>query len=388
MTSPEGGFYSAEDADSEGKDGKFYVWTHEEIKQVLSPNDAALLELYGFEKEGNFLEEATNERTGANILHLSKTLEKHAELRNKNTEEFRKKIRDIKAQLFSYRKKRIHPQKDDKILTDWNGLMISAFAQSAKVLNNNQYLKTAQKAADFCLSNLRLDSGRLTKRWRKGKSGLPAHLNDYAFLVQGLLDLYEASFKVKYLNAAIELVNLTIIHFEDEREGGFFLTADDGEQLLIRAKEIYDGAIPSGNSVMALNLLRVHKITGKRKYLESAENLFSAFSGFLKENPQGAETLLQALHFALAPAKEIVIAGEQQSEETKQLINEVNKRFLPAKVVLFRPTNIESPEITKLAPFVKNQGLVNGKPAVYICEKQTCKEPETDLKKLANLLNQ
>ena len=266
--------------------------------------------------------------------------------------------------------------------------MISAFAQSAKVFNNNQYLKTAQKAADFCLSNLRLDSGASTKRWRKRQDGLPAHLNDYAFFVQGLLDLYEASFKVKYLKAAIELVNLAIIHFEDEREGGFFLTADDGEQLLIRAKEIYDGAIPSGNSVMALNLLRVHKITGKRKYLESAENLFSAFSGFLKENPQGAETLLQALHFALAPAKEIVIAGEQQSEETKQLINEVNKRFLPAKVVLFRPTNVESPEITKLAPFVKNQGLVNGKPAVYICEKQTCKEPETDLKKLANLLKQ
>ena len=264
--------------------------------------------------------------------------------------------------------------------------MISTFAQSAKALNNDEYLKVAQEAADFCLSELRLSNGRLLKRWRRGKAGLPAHLEDYAFFSQGLLDLYEASFDTKYLSAAIGLVDLTLIHFEDQENGGFFLTADDGEKLLIRAKEIYDGAIPSGNSVMALNLLRVNKITGKEKYLTSAENLFSAFSGFIEKNPQGAEVLLHALDFALAPAKEIVIVGMPEMEETKRLITEVNQHFLPAKVLLFRPTHLENPEILQFAPFLKNHGLVKGKAAVYICEDQTCQKPETSPLKLRKLL--
>ena len=264
--------------------------------------------------------------------------------------------------------------------------MISAFSQSAKALNQQKYLKIAQKAADFCLSELRQKNGRLLKRWRRGKAGLPAHLEDYAFLSQGLLDLYEASFKVKYLQAAIELVDLTRKHFEDTENGGFFLTADDGEKLLIRAKEIYDGAIPSGNSVMALNLLRVHKITGQEKYLNSAENLFSAFSGFLQKSPQGADVLLHALDFALAPAKEIVIAGELTSKKTLQLIKAVNQEFIPAKVFLFRPTDTEHPKITKLSPFLINHKLVNGKPAVFICQDQTCQKPETELEELIKVL--
>jgi len=387
MTSPEGGFYSAEDADSEGEEGKFYVWEQEEIENILGPNDATLfLQVYRFEKDGNFLEEATHEKTGTNIPHLRKSLDQHAHDKNQEPKEFRKKIRSLHAKLFAHRKKRIHPQKDDKVLTDWNGLMISAFSQSAKALNQEKYLKTAQKAADFCLSELRQKNGRLLKRWRKGKAGLPAHLEDYAFFSQGLLDLYEASFKVKYLQAAIELVDLTRKHFEDTENGGFFLTADDGEKLLIRAKEIYDGAIPSGNSVMALNLLRVHKITGQEKYQSSAENLFSAFSGFLEKSPQGAEVLLHALDFALAPAKEIIIAGEHGSKETNQLINAINQNFMPAKVLLFRPTGIKNPKITKLSPFLINHKLVNGKPAVYICQDQTCQKPETELEELIKVL--
>ena len=387
MTSPEGGFYSAEDADSEGKEGKFYVWTEEEIEEILGAEDAALfLEIYRFEKKGNFIDESTLKKTGTNIPHLRKSLDQHARDKNQNIEEFRQKINTFHSKLFTYRKKRVHPQKDDKVLTDWNGLMISTFAQAAKVLKQKKYLVIAQKAADFCLSELRLENGRLLKRWRKGQSGLPAHLEDYAFFTQGLLDLYEASFEIKYLQAAIELVDLTIKHFEDSSEGGFYLTADDGEKLLIRAKEIYDGAIPSGNSVMALNLLRVHKMTGQKNYLNSAENLFSAFSGFIEKNPQGAEVLLNALDFALAPAKEIVIAGERGSPETTQLIETVNQYFIPAKVLLFRSTETDEPEITKLSPFLINHGLVKGKPAVYICENQTCQQPQTDLIKLAQAL--
>ncbi|MBT5717779.1 MAG: thioredoxin domain-containing protein [Opitutae bacterium] len=387
MTSPEGGFYSAEDADSDGEEGKFYVWTQEEIERILGKKDAALfLKLYRFEKDGNFLDEATHQKTGVNIPHLRKSLDQHAKDQNQDSEEFRKKINSLHSKLFAYRKKRIHPQKDDKVLTDWNGLMISTFAQSAKALNQKKYLNIAQKAADFCLSELRQKNGRLLKRWRKGKAGLPGHLEDYAFLTQGLLDLYEASFEIKYLRASIELVDLTLKHFEDRTEGGFFLTANDGEKLLIRAKEIYDGAIPSGNSVMALNLLRVHKITGKEEYLNSAEDLFSAFSGFLEKNPQGAEVLLHALDFALAPAKEIVIAGEAGSKDTTRLIETINEHFMPAKVLLFRPTNIEKPEITTMSPFLINHGLIKGKAAAYICENQTCQKPLTDIAKLSKEL--
>ena len=216
---------------------------------------------------------------------------------------------------------------------------------------------------------------------------MPAHLDDYAFLIQGLLDLYEASFNVRYLRAAIELVDLTLEHFEDREEGGFFLTADDGEELLIRVKEIYDGAIPSGNSIMALNLLRVHKITGAEKYLQSSENLFSAFSGFLEKNPQGAEVLLQALAFKLSPPKEIVIVGKLESKETSQLIKAINQNFIPGKVLLFRPIGTEIPEITKFSPFLINLTMVKDKPAVYICENQTCQQPETDPEKVIQALS-
>ena len=387
LTSPEGGFYSAEDADSEGEEGKFYVWTESEVIEILGIEDGSFFnETYRFEKEGNFLDEATHQKNGTNIPHLRKSLDEIAQEKNQSPQEFRDKIDSLKATLFAARKKRIHPQKDDKVLTDWNGLMISTFAQAAKALDQDKYLKIAQNAADFCLSELRLPNGRLLKRWRRGKAGLPAHLEDYAFFSQGLIDLYEASFDIQYLKAAIELVDLTIVHFEDQEKGGFFLTADDGEKLLIRAKEIYDGAIPSGNSVMALNLLRINKITGNKKYLTSAENLFSAFSGFIEKNPQGAEVLLHALDFALAPAKEIVIVGDPSMDDTKELIREVNQHFLPAKVVLFRSTQVTNPEILKFAPFITTHRLVDGKPAVYICENQTCQQPEVSAEKIRELL--
>ncbi len=387
MTSAEGGFYSAEDADSEGEEGKFYVWNQTEIVQILGESDAGLFnQIYRFEHEGNFLDEATHQKTGANIPHLQKSLDEHALDKNIEPAQLREKINGLKSKLFKVRESRVHPQKDDKVLTDWNGLMISTFAKAAQALNKNQYLEVARNAADFCLSELRLPNGRLLKRWRLGKAGLPAHLEDYAFFSQGLIDLYEASFDTQYLRAAIELIDLTLQHFEDKENGGFFLTANDGEKLLIRAKEIYDGAIPSGNSVMALNLLRVHKITGKEKYQAAAENLFSAFSGFLEKSPQGAEVLLQALDFTLAPAKEIVVVGEPEKKNTDNLLREINQRFLPAKVLLFRPGNDENYEIIKLAPFLKNHKLVNGQAAVYVCENQTCEKPETEPEKLGDLL--
>ncbi len=387
MTSAQGGFFSAEDADSEGEEGKFYVWTESEINAILGEEDASLFhDIYRFEKEGNFLEEVTHQKTGTNIPHLQKSLDEHARNKNIESAKFRDAINGLKSKIFQVREKRIHPQKDDKILTDWNGLMISALAKAGQALDKDKYLQAAQKAADFCLSKLRLPNGRLLKRWRLGEAGLPAHLEDYAFFSQGLIDLYEASFDTQYLRAAIELVDLSLVHFEDQEKGGFFLTADDGEKLLIRAKEIYDGAIPSGNSVMALILLRLHKMTGKEKYQIAAEKLFSAFSGFLENSPQGAEVLLQALDFALAPAKEIVVVGKPETKSTDRLLREINQRFLPAKVLLFRSVTDQNEEILKFAPFLKNHKLVDNQAAVYVCENQTCQQPVTDPKKLGDIL--
>jgi uncharacterized protein YyaL (SSP411 family) len=388
LSSPEGGFYSAEDADSEGEEGKFYLWSISEIKDALGEKDASLFaETYGFEKEGNFLDEATHAKNGRNIPHLQGSLAELAANHEMAPKEFLARLEKMRKKLFALREKRIHPQKDDKVLTDWNGLMISAFARSGRALDDQEYVKTAKKAADFCLTELRTKDGRLLKRWRKGKAGLPAHLEDYAFFTQGLLDLYEATFEPEYLKAAKELTDLTLVHFEDKEDGGFYLTADDGEKLLVRAKEIYDGAIPSGNSVMALNLLRLGKVTGDKKYLDSANGLFSAFSGFIENNPQSAEVLLHALFFTLSSPAEIVICGERDDERTQALVKEINRRFLPSSVLLFREALKPSEELLKIAPFLKHQEMANGMPTVFICRNQTCDRPENSVKALAERLD-
>jgi hypothetical protein len=388
LTSPEGGFYSAEDADSEGEEGKFYLWSMEQVENALGKEDGTFFaNAYNFEKTGNYLDEATHERNGGNIPHLLVPLAELAKTHEASDEEFLAKLERLRQKLFALRKGRIHPQKDDKVLTDWNGLMISAFARSGRALDDQEYVKTARKAADFCLKELRAKNGRLLKRWRNGKAGLPAHLEDYAFFTQGLLDLYEATFDSEYLKAAKELTDLTLVHFEDKENGGFYLTADDGEKLLVRAKEIYDGAIPSGNSVMALNLLRLGKVTGEKKYLDSGNALFSAFSGFLGKNPQASEVLLHALFFTLSSPAEIVICGKKDDARTQALTKEINRRFLPSSVVLFRNSETPDEELFKIAPFLKHQKMANGMPTVFICRNQTCDRPENSVKALAERLD-
>ncbi len=387
MTDPEGGFYSAEDADSEGEEGKFYVWTTAELEKTLGKEDATLYaRIYNFEPDGNFFEEAANRKTGGNIPHLKQRLKDIAHELKQEIGPLKSKLEGIREKLFVARKKRIHPQKDDKILTDWNGLMISAFAKGGRILNDKHYLEAATKAADYCLTTLRRKDGRLLKRSRLGVAGLPAHLEDYAFLIQGLLDLHESAFQHRHLKAAAELTDITLKHFADAENGGLFLTADDGEKLLVRAKEIYDGAIPSGNSVMALNLLRIARITGSKRYEETANKLFAAFSGFAAKSPSGCDVLMTALDFSVGPSLEIVVAGKRGEDATEQLLGAIHSSFLPNKVLLFRPTADEKPEIANLAPFVQNQGMVNGKSAVYVCRNQACELPVTTVVQLEKTL--
>ena len=386
MTSPEGGFYSAEDADSEGEEGKFYVWTPEEVVEVLGEEDGRIFaQIFGIVPGGNFVEEAKRVKTGDSIPHLKMTLAELGSRQKMAPGELEKRVEGMRAKLFAHREKRIHPQKDDKILTDWNGLMIAAFAKAAQVFDSAEYRAAAKNAADFVLSTLRGDDGRLLKRYRAGQAGLTAHLEDYAFVVWGLIDLYEATFEERYLQAAVELTEATLEHFWDDEEGAFFMTADDAEQLLVRSKKLYGGAIPSGNAVSALNLVRLHRITARPEFEERFHALITAFGQQIEQAPSAFPLLLCALDFQHGPSKEIVIAGEPGAEDTSAMLAAVRQPFLPNKVVVFRPAG-EKPAIAQLAPYTANQAPQDGKATAYICENFACNLPTADVAKMVELL--
>ena len=388
MTSEEGGFYSAEDADSEGVEGKFYLWTLPQIRQVIGKNDTeAFKKIFNLKDGGNFESPEAEQPAGSNILHLKKTLSDLAGELGVPEKQLTQRLERNREQLFRIRKTRIHPFKDDKILTDWNGLMIAALARAGLVLDEPRYTSAAIRAADFIRRKLRDKNGRLLKRYRNGNAGLPAHLNDYAFVVWGLLELYEASFKTTYLQEAIRLSDQMIKHFWDHQSGGLFMTADDGEKLLIRNKEIYDGAIPSGNSVAALNLMRLGHITGNKDYLQKAENIGTAFSGSVNRYPPGHAHLMMALEYALHPNYEVVIAGRPQAKDTRAMLAALRQRFIPGKIVVLRPIDKkQAAEIIRLAPYTEFMVPKEGKATAYVCSDFVCKLPTTDISQMLNNL--
>ena len=389
MTSENGGFYSAEDADSEGEEGKFYIWKPKEIREILGKDDGDLfIHVYNVKKGGNFRDQSTGEKTGDSIPHLQKPLQVLAKDLKMPLETLEARLEKMRTKLFDEREKRIHPLKDDKILTDWNGLMIAALAKAGEVLEESKYVAAAKKAADFVLNHLRSKDGRLLKRYRRGKAGLPAHLDDYAFFVWGLIDLYEATFDDHYLNQAIELTDTMIKHFWDNKNGGFFMTADDGEKLLIRSKTVYDGAIPSGNSVAALNTIRLARMTGNADYETRCHQTLRAFSGSVGSHPAGHAQLLIVLDFAVGPAYEVVICGEKGSRNVNEMLSAIHRNFIPNKVLLFKNDSLTPPPITQIAPFTKAMKSIDDKGAtVYVCENFTCKLPTTDIKTMLASLN-
>ena len=256
--------------------------------------------------------------------------------------------------------------------------MIAALAKAGRVLNEEVYIAAAEKAANFILQNLTDDKGRLLKRYRKGKAGLSAHLNDYAFMTWGLLELYEATFKTGFLKKAILLNDRMLASFWDEQNGGLYMTADDSEKLLVRSKQIYDGAIPSGNSVAAFNLLRLGHMTGKDRYWEKAESIIKSFSDSVKQYPTGHSQLMIALEFALNPNYEVVIVGNPLRKDTISMLDALRKPFLPEKVVLFRPADRKaSADINIIAPFTGPMFAKNDRATAYVCREFTCKLPTT-----------
>jgi hypothetical protein len=372
MTAPEGGFYSAEDADSEGGEGKFYLWTAAEIRDLLGEADAALfLRVFDISPAGNF-------REGANILHLTADLQTLAVALQMPERELRGRLEVSRQRLFAARQQRPHPFKDDKILTDWNGLMIAALAKAGRVLEEPTYVAAARRAADFVLQTLRDHQGRLVKRYRAGEAGLSAHINDYAYVIWGLLDLYEAVFDVRYLQTAITLQKLMLQYFWDDTQGGFFYTASDGEPLLARTKAIRDLALPSGNSVAALNLLRLERMTANTNFARKASALLQAFSAQVAQYPSFHTMLMSALDFALGPAFEVVISGTPGSPDTLAMLRALRRPFLPNKVVIFRPGDILTPPIVRLAPYTRFQRPLHGKATAYVCQNYICDKPTTD----------
>ncbi|MFW5971687.1 MAG: thioredoxin domain-containing protein [Desulfovermiculus sp.] len=299
MTDVSGAFYSAEDADSEGVEGKFYVWTEQEIDKLLSPEEARLVKkVFGLTPEGNFKDEATGRRTGANILHLPLPLDQAAESLGLGPENLSSQLETVRSKLLTVRNQRVRPLLDDKVLTDWNGLMIAALAKAGRILGNDEYTRAAKRAARFILENMYRD-GRLLHRYRDRQAAIPGMLDDYAFFIQGLIQLHAATAERQYLDTARELTRDCLTHFWDQDHGGFYLTPDDGEELLARPKEVTDGAIPSGNSVMLSNLLRLGRLTDDAELSQKANNLIAAFSGTVAKIPAGCTFFLCGLDMAL-----------------------------------------------------------------------------------------
>jgi len=383
MTAPTGGFYSAEDADSEGVEGKFYVWTEEEIRMVLPREEADLIiNVFHVEKRGNFLEEATGERKGANILHLKRSLSEVASDLKMAEKNLQDRLEAARQKLFAVREERIHPYKDDKILTDWNGLMIAALAKGSRVFGEATYAEGAKKAVDFIFDQMRSPNGRLWHRFRDGQAGITASVDDYAFLIWGLIELYEATFDARYLKTAMELNEEMLKHFWDGKSGGLFFTPDDGEDLIVRKKEIYDGAVPSGNAVAMLNLLRLGRFTGQSLLEERAMKIGRAFSEAVEQFPSGYTQFLVALDFVIGPSYEVVVVGHSEAEDTKEMLKALSTRFIPNKVTLFRPTEIESPSIDQLAEYIKHQVSLDGKATAYVCVNFACNQPTTEVDKM------
>jgi hypothetical protein len=387
MTSPEGGFFSAEDADSEGVEGKFYVWEESEIREILEGETADLfIQVMNVEPGGNFKDEVRGRRTGANILHLRSNMPELAVSMDRPEPELARRIESARERLFEAREKRVHPHKDDKILTDWNGLMIAALAKGAQVLGEPSYAETADRAVQFIQEHLRRGDKRLLHRYRDGEAGITAHLDDYAFVVWGLVELYEATFEPRYLDMALTWTDEMLMHHWDDDEGGLFFAADDAADLIIRKKEVYDGAVPSGNSVALYNLLRLARLTGRTDLEERAEKIIRSFSEQVSQYPSGYTNFLSAVDFSEGPAYEVVIAGASAAEDTREMVRTLRSRFLPNHVAIFRPTEIEDPAIDRVVDFIRSYKSMDGKATAYVCLAQTCKAPTTDATELLEMM--
>ncbi|MFQ5356306.1 MAG: thioredoxin domain-containing protein [Mariprofundaceae bacterium] len=385
MRAPGGVFYSAEDADSEGKEGLFYLWTKAEIDRALDKKTARLFsQVYQVEAEGNFEDEASGKKTNRNILFLNKPWSELSVQTGMPQVKLKQLMDKARLKLLALRSKRVRPLRDEKVLTDWNGLMIAALAMGARILQEPAYAEAANRAADFILGTMRDKEGGLLHRWHKGQAGIEAKLDDYAFFVWGLIELYQAEFNPDRLAKAMQLNDIMIRDFEDGKKGGFFLTAHDAEALLVRPIDVFDGALPSGNAVSLLNILRLARLTSSINLEKKAQKTATAFAGTISKTPSAFAHFMMGMDFSLAKGYEIVIAGDPEAADTRAMLEAIRPGFLPNTVVLLRPDN-DHAVLDKLAPFTRIQEPVNGKATAYVCRDFACNAPTTDINKMLQL---
>lgn len=382
MRGPGGGFYSAEDADSEGEEGLFYVWKPEEVKELLGEERGGkFCAFFDIAPGGNF-------EDGRSIPHITKPPSVFAGLHGMSAPELEELLEDGRRRLFAARKMRDHPLKDDKVLASWNGLTIAALAKAYQALGDPSYLESASACAAFILERMTDGAGRLFRRYRDGEVANPGYADDYAFVIWGLIELYESSFEVRHLKAALELQRRMVQHFWSRKQHGFYYTADDSEQLIVRDREIYDGAIPSSNSVAALNLLRLGRMTGNLEWEEMADALLKSFASLVADYPSGYTQFLNAVDFALGPTSEVVLVGREDDGETRTMLEVLQRRFHPNRVLLFKDTGGGGKDPSEWAPFLRNMDPVGGNTAVYLCENYACRRPVSTLDELKAVLGE
>ena len=383
LTDAQGGFRSAEDADSEGEEGLFYLWRPEELVEALGAEDGRLAAaLWGVVEGGNFRDQASGERTGESILHLARPLEAFARERGLDPAELAARVERWRLRLLEVRAARPRPLCDDKVLTDWNGLMIAALAFAGRAFDEPRHVAAAARAADFVLAHLRGPDGRLLKRWRAGRADHAAVLDDYAFLAWGLLELYEASGDPARLRTALELEATLHARFHDAEHGGYFLAGDDADDLIVRAKESYDGAVPSGNSVAAALQLRLARLTGSSELEARGRATLLAFAGDVARQGLGHAEYLCALDLATSPGFELVLCGPPADAGLARARRELGRRFLPHLALLERPdpdADGRAAALAELAPFTAGQRALAGGATYYLCRERTCEAPTRDL---------
>lgn len=376
MTDEHGAFYCAEDADSEGEEGKFYVWKPAEIRQLLGEEEGELYcSVYDITDSGNF--------EGHSIPNLIEwTIEDAARLQGVPLNELRARLEASRHKLFDHREKRIHPHKDDKILTSWNGLMIMALAKAAKALNKPEYAEAARRASDFIARELRREDGRLLARYRDGEAAYLGYVDDYAFYVWGLIELYEATFDIELLQLAVELNADMLTLFWDTEQGGLFFYGHDGEQLFTRPKEIYDGAMPSGNSAAALNMAKLARYTYDASLSQKTDEQLQAFAGSVQKYPSGHALFLIALDYVISAPSEIVLAGDPNKPDLQAMKEKLQRRFMPHAIYMLHPSTEQREAARNLIPLLRDKVVLGGRATAYICENFACHAPVTDLDEL------
>lgn len=385
MRAPDGGFAASQDADSEGQEGKFYTWTPNEVREVLGEEEADLFcRYFGITSEGNF-------DAGRSIPNLLVPAAGNLVIAGgpglMDADGVEERLARARERLLRARARRVHPGRDDKVLTAWNGLAVAALARGGRVLAEGSYAEAATRTVDFILETLRRPDGRLLARYREGEGKFPAYLDDYAFLIWGLIEVWEATFEAAYLRVAVDLARAQVDLFWDRDHGGFFFTGADAEKLLMRTKEAQDGALPSGNSVSAHNFLRLAALTGGEEWREKAHALLQEFSREMTAHPSGFPFLLATWKLSKTPPIEVVIAGPWEREDTQRLWDAVRGRFMPEAVVLHNPGGARGKALSALLPALTGKDpAADGQALAYVCKGLTCQEPIADPVELGRFL--